>query len=78
MGDEVKVSVDQSTRAAAAPLKAGWKTSEFWLTMGANIIGALMASGIIVEGTIWGKAIGLAAMVLSTLGYQVSRAQVKK
>ena len=60
------------------PAKPGWKTSEFWLTLVANFVGACFASGVIAEGTTWGKLLGLAAMVLSTLGYTVNRTIQKK
>ncbi len=59
-------------------VKPGYKTTEFWLTLAATVVGALMASGVIVEGTTWGKVVGVAAMILSALGYQVSRTIVKK
>ena len=58
-------------------MKAGYKTSEFWLTMAATVVSALFASGAIGEGTGLDKVLGLFAMVLSALGYSVSRAQLK-
>lgn len=58
-------------------MKAGIKTTEFWLTVAANVVGALLASGQFTEGTT-AKLIGVAAMVLTTMGYTVSRGAAKK
>ena len=60
------------------PIKPGWKTSEFWCTIAAMLIGGLFASGAITTGGTWDKVLGLLAGVLSALGYTVSRAIVKK
>ena len=58
-------------------MKPGYKTTEFWLSVAASIVGLVLASGLFpAEGEI-GKIIGLAAMVLSSLGYSASRGQVK-
>ncbi len=69
------------TTALTAPVSKavapGWKTSEFWLTTAAQIIGALMASGVITDGGLPDKIIGVAAMLLTTLGYQVARTRAK-
>ena len=60
-------------------MKPGWKTTEFWLTMAAMLVGAVMASGILeaIEGDIDNKLVGMIAMVLSGLGYSVNRMWVK-
>lgn len=57
--------------------KPGWQTTEFWLTLIATIVGALMASGAVQEGTTLYQALAFAAVVLTALGYQVSRTLVK-
>lgn len=57
--------------------KPGFKTSEFWLMVAASILGILMASGVIVEGSIWYQIVGGAIAVLSGLGYTWSRTRVK-
>ena len=60
--------------------KAGWKTTEFWLSFGAILIGAVMASGIL-DGfgrDHWAvRAVGLVASVLAALGYTAARGMVK-
>jgi len=59
-------------------VKPGYKTTEFWLTMVASIIGLALASGLIpTDGEVY-KIVGLAASVLTSMGYQVSRSSVKK
>lgn len=58
-------------------VKPGWKTSEFWLTSAATVVGALLASGAIPDESGFGKALGAAAMVLGALGYSVVRSLVK-
>ncbi len=58
-------------------MKPGYKTTEFWLTVAASIVGLVLASGIFpAEGEIV-KIVGLAAMVLASLGYSQSRGQAK-
>jgi hypothetical protein len=55
----------------------GYKSTEFWLSLAAMILGALMASGIIEAGTTADKLVGLGASLLGALGYTVSRTMVK-
>lgn len=59
-------------------VKPGYKTSEFWLTVAASVIGLLLASGLIHAGTPIDRVVGLAASVLGTLGYTVSRGIAKR
>jgi hypothetical protein len=58
--------------------KPGYKTTEFWLSLAAVVVGLLFASGLVSDGSGFDKALSLAASVLATLGYQVSRSGVKK
>jgi hypothetical protein len=58
-------------------MRPGYKTTEFWLSFAASVVGALIASGIVPAGGAWDKAVGLVAMVLSSLGYAVTRATAK-
>jgi len=60
------------------PIKPGYKTTEFWLTIAANVVGVLMMANIFPIDSTVGKIIGVAAMVLSSLGYTVSRSIAKK
>ena len=64
-------------------MKPGYKTTEFWLTLVANAISLLFASGLVctthdsqLQATICHVA-GMVGMVLSTFGYQISRGLAK-
>jgi hypothetical protein len=59
--------------------KPGYKTTEFWLSLVALLVGALMASGILeASNSDWdNKIVGLVAMVLTSLGYTVGRSMTK-
>lgn len=61
----------------AATVVPGWKTTEFWLSLLAAVVGIVMASGIIPATSTWEKIVGIVASVLSALGYQVMRTSVK-
>lgn len=56
--------------------KPGYKTTEFWLSVAAFFIGALLASGVVThDPTLQG--LGLIASALSALGYEAGRSLVK-
>ena len=57
--------------------KPGYKTTEFWLTTVAMLVGALMASGAFVEGPV-AQGLGVVATILGGMGYSVSRGMAKK
>lgn len=57
--------------------KPGYKTTEFYLTLLASLLGMLWASGLISEGSTADKAIGFVAMAMSQAGYAVSRGLAK-
>jgi hypothetical protein len=61
-------------------MKPGWKTTEFWLTMAGNAMSAVYASGVLdaVPGQWDNRIAGVIGMVLVNMGYQVSRAWVKR
>jgi len=58
-------------------MKTGYKTTEFWMSLAAVIIGGLMASGLFSDDSFMAKAIGLIAGALASLGYTVSRTWAK-
>lgn len=58
-------------------IKAGYKSTEFWLSLVATLIGGLLASGVIPTDGVWGTITGLVTGLLASLGYSVSRAWVK-
>ena len=58
----------------------GYKSTEFYLSLAAMLIGAVMASGIldVIEGSTDDRIVGLIASVLAALGYTVSRTIFKR
>lgn len=58
-------------------IKPGWKTTEFWLTVAAQVVGMLLASGVVHDGSGFAQALGVAATALAAAGYSVSRGKVK-
>jgi hypothetical protein len=77
--------VDTTTATAAAPIpdsttssvKPGYKTSEFWLKLGALVLTALFASGVIPTSGPVAQVAAIAATMLGALGYTVTRSMVK-
>lgn len=63
--------------AKKAQTKPGWKTSEFWLSTGAVVLGAVASSGLLVPASPVAVAVGLLTSVLGALGYTASRTKVK-
>lgn len=60
--------------------KPGYKTTEFWLSMAAIVIGGVMASGMLdsLGGDHWAvKVVGIVASILGALGYTATRGFVK-
>ena len=73
---EATATVTAATTVTAT-VKPGWKTSEFWLSTAAMVLGALYSSGVVgTSGTVATIA-GAAVTVLGLLGYTVSRSGVK-
>jgi len=58
--------------------KPGWKTTEFYLSLAAIVVGALVASGAFPADSPWFKLLGIAASILAALGYTGARMIVKK
>jgi hypothetical protein len=59
-------------------MKPGYKTTEFWLSVAAMLVGAALASGVFPADSSGDQILGLAATVLASLGYTVSRTIAKK
>ena len=59
--------------------KPGYKTTEFYVTVLAALVGLAAASGMIdPESTsIWIKAFGMAQTALVTMGYSIARGLTK-
>ena len=58
--------------------KAGYKTTEFWMSAIAVIVGLAFAAGVFPAESSGDKLLGLAASVLASMGYAVSRGIAKK
>lgn len=59
-------------------MKDGYKTTEFWLSLVAMLVGALIASGVLAEGGMPLQVAGMVAAALSAMGYSSSRAKAKQ
>lgn len=59
------------------PVKPGYKTTEFWLSVAACALGAFAASGALPDENVVMKIVGLAVSALAAMGYTVSRFMVK-
>jgi len=60
--------------------KPGYRTTEFWLSLLATLLGFLMASGVmetVGQESIWAKVVGGLVAALAALGYNASRSRVK-
>lgn len=70
--------VEDSTPVSGPPAVSGeppaWQTPEFWLTLIASLVGLVLSSNMVQEGTTLYQVITFAAVVLTTLGYQVKAA----
>lgn len=58
-------------------MNPGYKTTEFWLTLIAIIVGALAGAGIFPIDSSIGKTIGVVGTVLGALGYTAMRTSAK-
>ena len=60
------------------PTKPGWKTSEFYFMLAAQVLTFLFAAGVIAEASPLYKVLALVGGLLTSLGYAVVRGGVKK
>ena len=58
--------------------KPGYKSTEFYMSMAAVVIGAIASSGILDESDGLTKVVGLIMAALVALGYTGSRLTLKK
>lgn len=56
--------------------KPGWKTTEFWLSLAATLVGAVLASGAVSNDIVL-QILGGLSSVLAALGYSAARTVVK-
>ena len=57
--------------------KPGYKSTEFWLTFVALLIGALLSSGVVQESTSVHQMVVFVASALAAMGYTAGRTFVK-
>lgn len=60
------------------PVKKGYKTTEFWLSLAVTVISFAFASGIIPTGSAIEQGLSFISAALAALGYTVSRGIAKK
>jgi len=58
-------------------MTSGYETTEFWLSTAASVIGALLSGGVLGTGSQVERVAGIAALVLSALGYGAGRSKIK-
>lgn len=59
-------------------MKSGWKTTEFWLSVIALVVGALIASGAFSDTGTVAQVLAFVASALTALGYNVARGLAKR
>ena len=57
--------------------KPGYKTTEFWLSLAAAALGAVIASGAVPTDGPWVQAVALLNTALVAMGYTGSRLTLK-
>lgn len=68
-----------ATTKKTGEVKAGYKTTEFWLSTIAVVVGVVVSAGLADPdgaGT-WDKIVGVVCSLLAAMGYTVARSNVK-
>lgn len=58
--------------------KPGYKTTEFWLSLAAAVVGGCVAAEVIPAEGPWMQVVGLVSSALVALGYTGARLNLKK
>ena len=58
--------------------KPGYRTTEFWLSLGAAAVGACVTAEVIPVDSPWMQVVGLVSAALVALGYTGARLNLKK
>ena len=58
-------------------IKPGYKTTEFWLALGAAALGAIIAPGIVPTEGPWVQGAAVVEMALVAMGYTGARMNIK-
>lgn len=59
-------------------MRPGYKSTEYWATVVTQVLGALMASGVVAPESTWGTVVGAAMTLVASLGYGYFRTSLKK
>ena len=59
-------------------VKPGFKTTEFWLALLAQIVGVLAAGGIFGADSVVMRILGVVGIVLASMGYSGARGKAKQ
>jgi hypothetical protein len=70
------VETGATSEVITVTTKPGYRTTEFWLSAAAALLGTLFASGALTNNTALAIA-GVAASILTSMGYSVSRGMAK-
>lgn len=71
MENEVKTTETNNS------VKPGYKTTEFWLSTAAAVLGIVMAADIIETGSAVSQVVGIITTALTAMGYSVARGKTK-
>ena len=58
--------------------RAGWRTTEFWITLGVQLLGSAVTTGVIPTGSYWERIAAMLLMAASAFGYAYSRGVAKR
>lgn len=58
--------------------KHGYKTTEFWLSLAAVIVGAVMSAGFFAPDSVAAKIVGVVGVTLTAMGYTAVRGFAKR
>lgn len=64
-------------RRNAAPGEPFYKRTEFYLALAALVFGGLLGSGLLGDGTVWSRMIGMVVEALAVVGYTAARTIAK-
>ena len=59
-------------------MKAGWKTTEFLITLALTLLGSLLAADVIPAGSVWARVGGAILATGAAMGYSISRGLAKR
>jgi len=70
--------MDPTLLRPATPIRPGYRTTEFWMSVVATMLGVITASGLIPATSPLSQPVGLAVAILASMGYTAARVSIKK